>query len=296
MGWMGNIIRQPDRLGLAALALVYIIWGSTYLAITEAVRGAGSMPPLLLGAVRMGLASAVLYSIAAFRGEKLSLGVTGAFRAAKSGLFLWLGGNGLVIVGLTRIDSGLAAVLMATTPLWLAVLVALRRRRLPTPRTGLGLALGLAGVIVLVGASRTGETAASLLGVALILAAALSWAVGSMMPSPSPSPLVSGAAIMWFAAVGFAVASAASGEPWAIPSSRALIALGYLVVVGSAIGFVAYLVASERLPLQLVMTHAQVNPLVAVILGAIFLGESLSPATALAAALIVASIPLSREL
>ena len=115
-----------------------------------------------------------------------------------------------------------------------------------------------------------------------------------MLPSPGGSPIVNAASIMWFAAIGFAIVSVVSGEPIAMPSTRALIALAYLACVGSAIGFVAYLVATERLPLQLVMTHAQVNPLIAVLLGALFVGESISPFIAVAAALIVASIPLSR--
>ena len=115
-----------------------------------------------------------------------------------------------------------------------------------------------------------------------------------MLPRPGGSALVNGTSIMWFAAIGLAVISETSGEPISMPSPRALVALGYLVVVGSGVGFVAYLVASERLPLQLVMTHAQVNPLVAVLLGAAFVGESVSLLVVVAAGLIVASIPLSR--
>jgi len=180
---------------------------------------------------------------------------------------------------------------MATTPMWVALIAAVRARRLPRPRVGLGLLLGFAGVCVL---CLGGSGGASVVGVVLILLAALSWALGSMIPSPGGSPLVSAAAIMFFAAIGFAIVSAAIGEPLNVPSAQAIWALAYLIVVGSAIGFVAYLIATERLALQLVMTHAQVNPLVAVLLGAAFLGESIGWATLLAAALIVSSIPLSR--
>ena len=297
MGIRKNIVRQGrpgrDHLGLLALVVVYLVWGSTYLAIREAVRGANALGPFMLGALRMGLASALLFAIAAARGDKLRLTVRQSGLAAATGMLLWLGGNGLVIVGLTRLDSGLAAVLMATTPMWAALIGSFKVGRLPTARVTLGLLLGLAGVSVLT-LSSGGSTAASLSGIVLVLIAAMSWALGSHLPSPGKSPLVNAAAIMWFAAIGFAIVSAARGEPLVMPGARAVIALAYLVVIGSAIGFVAYMIATERLALPLVMTHAQVNPLVAVVLGAIFAGESLTAATVLAAALIVSSIPLAR--
>ncbi len=294
MGWHKNIIRRPDFLGVVALGVVYLVWGSTYLAIREAVRGDGAIAPLALGAARMGLASAILFGLAGLRGERLKLGARGLARAATIGGLLWLGGNGLVVVGLTTVDSGLAAVLMATTPMWLAIFTAVKAKRLPSRKIAVGLALGLCGVAVLIASGHSTGGGSSASGVALILIAAMSWALGSMLRQPGGSPLVNAATIMWFAAIGFAIASAACGESLAIPSTRAIAALGYLVVVGSAIGFVAYLIATERLPLQLVMTHAQVNPLVAVVLGAAFAGESISRFTAVAGALIIASVPLSR--
>ncbi len=281
-------------IGLIALGIVYLVWGSTYLAIRNAVRGEGALPPFALGALRMGLASAFLYAIAAARGERLRLRGRQLVRSASAGLLLWLGGNGLVILSLTRIDTGTAAVLMATTPLWLALIVALRKRKLPSVRSGLGVVFGFAGVIVLVVGQSGVAGSIDGLGVVFVLVAALCWALGSLVPPATSSPLVNAASVLWFACIGFAFASAVSGETLVMPSPRALLALGYLVFVGTAIGFGAYLICVARLPMGLVMTHASVNPLVAVILGFFFAGESLTFGTIAAAALIVTSIPLSK--
>ncbi len=285
---------SKSLLGIIALAIVYLVWGSTYLAIKVAVRGDGALPPLALGALRMGLASAVLFGLAAARGEYLKLSPRQLFHSASSGTLLWLGGNGLVILSLTRINSGLAAVLMATTPIWLALIVALKKRRLPTAKHGLSIALGFAGVIILIAWNSGASMAIDGVGIALVLGAALCWALGSLIPAATPSPMVNAASVLWFASIGFAITSGISGENLAMPSADALWALSYLVIVGSAIGFGAYTIAVARLPMSLVMTHASVNPLVAVVLGFFFASEALSIGTAIAAGLIIVSVPLSK--
>ncbi len=290
----GHLTESKSLLGIVALAIVYLVWGSTYLAIKVAVRGDGALPPLALGALRMGLASAVLFGLAAARGEYLKLSPRQLFRSASAGTLLWLGGNGLVILSLTRIDSGLAAVLMATTPIWLALIVALKKRRLPTVKHGLSIALGFVGVIVLIAWNSGATVAIDEIGIALVLGAALCWALGSLIPAATPSPMVNAASVLWFASIGFAIASGIGGENVSMPSAEALWALSYLVIVGSAIGFGAYTIAVARLPMSLIMTHASVNPLVAVVLGFFFAGEALSIGTAIAAGLIMVSVPLSK--
>jgi drug/metabolite transporter (DMT)-like permease len=282
----------------SALGAVYVIWGSTYLAIRVMVD---DIPPLLGAGARFLLAGAVLLAVLGARGApgtspRVPLPQIGA--SALVGLLLPAGGNGLVTVAETDVPSGLAALLIASVPLWVVVLrMGVARERVGAPVLA-GVALGFAGVAVLLlpGARPEGATAA---GVLLCLVAAASWATGSFL-SPRLTlpahPLVNTGWQMVAGGVALIVAGLAAGETGDVHlgslSLASVAAFLYLIVAGSIVAYTAYAWLLQHASLSLVSTYAYVNPLVAVLLGWAILGESLA-ATALAgAALVVAAVAL----
>ena len=285
------------------LWIVYLVWGSTYLAIRVGVQpshGAG-LPPLLMAAFRFTLAGLLMLALFARRpapdGRPDPLGWQQWGAAAVIGNALLLGGNGLVSIAEKRIPSGIAAVLVATVPTWAAVLGALFRLERVTFRHAAGLALGFAGVAILVVGHGNGRIDA--VGVVTVVIAALSWAAGSVWATRAPTvrrPLVMTGMEMVCGGLGCAIVGLARGEASdfhasAVPA-RSWIALAYLVVFGSMVAYTAYVWLLHNARLSLVTTYTYVNPLVAVALGAIILGESLTLRTLLASAVIVIGVML----
>jgi drug/metabolite transporter (DMT)-like permease len=279
----------------AALATIYVVWGSTYLGIMVAIE---TMPPLLMSAARFLVAGAILYWFAVRRGDRRGDRPTARhwLAAAIVGGALLLGGNGGVALSELRIDSGVAALLVATIPLWMALLDrVLNGRRLAW--TGvLGLVVGLAGVALLVGPS---GGSIDLVGALLALGAALAWAWGSLYArdaSLPARPLVGAGMQMLAGGALLAVVGAAAGElddvELGAVSARSLVAVVYLVFVGSVIAYSAYVWLLKNAPTALVSTYAYVNPVVAVALGALFLSEPVTPKMLLAGLAIVASVAL----
>jgi drug/metabolite transporter (DMT)-like permease len=286
---------SSDRLkGLIFLVLVYLIWGSTYLAIRVAVADGGGFPPFSLGAVRLSSAGVLVLVWAAALGRPLRLSRTQLAQQAAAGWLLWLGGNGLVVWALTRVSSGYAALLMGATPIFVALLEAARDRRAPTPRAGLGLALGLGGIAALSGPELAGgDGRAALVGLIALLLAAFSWALGTVYQQRARSPidpLVAAGYMLLFAGIGFGIVAVLRAEPTPTPTIGAWWSLGYLVVVGSVVGFASYIYALRLLPASLVMTHAYVNPVVAVVLGWAWLGEPFTGWTWLGSALVLLGV------
>jgi len=281
----------------AALGAVYVIWGSTYLAIRVMVE---DVPPLLGAGARFVLAGAVLLAVLAARTgfARVRPGRRELAGAALVGLLLPAGGNGLVTVAERDVPSALAALLVATVPLWVVVLRAsVGRERISLP-TVAGIAVGFAGVALLLLPGNRPE-GATLAGVALVLVAAASWATGSFL-SPRltlpPDPLVNTGWQMVAGGLALVAAGAAAGElpdvRLAAFSSDSLWAFAYLVVAGSLVAFTAYAWLLQHAPLTQVSTYAYVNPLVAVVLGWAILGEALGPGTLTGAGLIVAAVAL----
>ncbi|HZF29944.1 MAG TPA: drug/metabolite exporter YedA [Gammaproteobacteria bacterium] len=283
---------------VAAFACVYVIWGSTYLAIRFAIE---TLPPFSMAGVRFLLAGGVLYAWA-----RLARGAERPTRAqwratAIVGVLLLVGGNGLVVWSEQRIPSGVAALLVAIVPCWMVLVDWLRPNGArPTKQVVVGLALGLCGILFLVGPDALiGGGRVDSLGAAALVLASFSWAAGSIysrhaaMPS---SPFLATAMEMLAGGAAALALGLVLGEPGrldlAAVSARSVAGWLYLVVFGSVIAFTAYVwLLRESTPAR-VSTYAYVNPVVAVALGAALGGEALTPRMVVAAAVIVGGVAL----
>lgn len=282
----------------AAFAAVYVIWGSTYLAIRIVVD---EMPPFLMASARWLVAGAILYAWRRMAGDAaptprqwLTAGIVGTA--------LVLGGNGLVSWAEIYVPSGLTALLIAIVPVWIALAMWLRHGDRPAGRALAGIVVGLAGVAALVlptfAASDAGFGPLAL-GSVVILLASLSWATGSVYArtAPQPTSALLGAAMQMLAgSLALGIVGTAAGE-WArvdlaAVSVKAWGAFVFLAIFGSVVAYSAYVWLLRVVRPEKVATYAFVNPIVAVILGVAFAGETLGPSTWLAAALIVVGVAL----
>jgi drug/metabolite transporter (DMT)-like permease len=279
-----------------AFAAVYLIWGSTYLGIRFAVE---TMPPFLMAGTRFLIAGAILYA-ATYRRTAPPTRLQWR-SAAIVGALLLLGGNGGVVWAEQVVPSSIASLMIATVPLWMALLNWLRGDRLrPTVGVTAGLALGMAGIALLVSQGRASEQhAIDPLGLAVLAGGALSWAVGSLYSrrAPCPGDAFLGTAMQMLAGGGLLLlAGLLTGEAgqlaWQEMSRRSLLSFVYLVLFGSLIGYTAYIWLLRVSTPSKVSTYAFVNPIVAVLLGWGLAGEPLTPRTLAAAAVIVGGVAL----
>ncbi|MEV4531862.1 EamA family transporter [Streptosporangium sp. NPDC049304] len=276
-----------------ALAIVYVVWGSTYLAIMITIE---TIPPLLSGAARFITAALVLGLVVLLVKGRDAFRMTWreAGGATLVGLLLLNGGNGMVAVAEQHISSGLAALLVASTPLWLVIFRIMFRDR-PRVLTLVGVLIGFGGVAVL--SLSGGSNVADGVGVVIILLASLSWAVGSFLASRIPmpaNPFAASVVEMAAGSVGLALTAAAMGEHLdvSVVSARSWTALIYLIMVGSLVGFTAYVWLLGNAPISLVSTYAYVNPVVAVALGALVLSEPVTGSMIAAGVVIVVGVAL----
>ena len=279
----------------SALLAVYLIWGSTYLAIRYAIE---TTPPFLMAAARFIVSGGCLYALRRALGDPPPKPMEWR-NAAIIGIFLLVGGNGSVVWAEQFVPSSLAALLVATVPLWMVLIDALRQAgHRPNLISVLGILIGFGGVVLLIGSAARGSETMNLPGAAMLIVASLSWAVGSLYGRnarlPSSQLLATG---MEMLAGGIALLFLGSivGE-WtrldlAAVSVRSAGALLYLTVIGSG-GFVAYVWLLRVAPTPLVATYAYVNPLVAVLLGYILAHEPVTLRTLCAAALIIGAVAL----
>jgi drug/metabolite transporter (DMT)-like permease len=284
------------RLAAAFLA-VYLIWGSTYLAIRFAIE---SLPPFFMAGARNAIAGALLFAWMRLRGAPRPKLIHWREAAIVGGLML-LVGNGGVTWAEQHIPSGTVALIIATTPLWMVLLQALGRGGVrPTGRVLVGVALGLGGVGMLVGTGRLrGGQHLDLLGVAVVLFAALAWSAGSLYTRRAklPADPTQGVSMEMLAGGGLLLLAAGISGEWARLDLSALtlrsgLAFLYLIVFGSMLGFSAYLWLLRHTTPARATTYAYVNPAVAVFLGWAFAGEPLTGQTLLAAAVIVAAVAI----
>ncbi len=275
----------------SALGAVYVIWGSTYLAIAIAVQ---TLPPLLSAGIRFCIAGLVLLAVIAVR-RGLRVGRAELIGAAIVGLLLLVGGNGFVVLAERTVPSGLTALIIASVPLWIVILRRIAGDRIHSS-TFIGVAVGFAGVAFLV-VPRGSSGELDPFGVGLLLFATVSWALGTFLAPrlrmPSDSLLSTGiqqlAGGLVLVVGGAAMGELAHLQP-ATWSTSSLLAMGYLVVFGSLVAFTAYSWLLQHAPVSLVSTYAYVNPVVAVLLGTLILAEPITPSIVIGAAIIVAAV------
>lgn len=289
--------RAPGRANIwAALVTVWIVWGTTYLAIAVTVR---SLPPLLAAGLRFLLAGSLLYAWAIRRGDRAGDRPTRRQwrSAAIIGALLLCASNGMIMVAEKKVPSGLTALIVSMVPLWMAFFdrVLLGRRL----RAGalVGLMTGFFGAALLVGGSVAGHT--DIAGTTLVVGAALAWTFGSLYARDAhlpARPLVGTAMEMLAGGSLLLTAGIVTGELSGLDPSTfrvsSMLALLYLVIFGSLVGFSSYVWLIRSAPTQLASTYAYVNPVVAVCLGSLILHEPLTPRTVLAGAIIVISVAL----
>ncbi len=279
--------------GLFYLLVVYIIWGSTYLAIRIAVMPGAGFTPFMLGAMRALVAGAMMIAWAAMLKQRLRPSRGELIVLAGSGVLLWVGGNGLVMFGEQRADSGLAALIIASTPLFTAVIEAVVRRKPPTLRLVGALLIGLAGLGVLGYPVLRSGVHADTFSILALFGASLSWSAGSVWQSlrrPQLSAQASSGYQLLAGGIGFVLMAILTGEPLPTPTPAAWGAWAYLVIFGSVIGFTSFVQVLRLLPIRLAMTYSYVNPIIAVLLGWMILGEQITGWTVAGAVLVLLGV------
>jgi drug/metabolite transporter (DMT)-like permease len=287
---------HPSRAKIVlAFGVIYIVWGSTYLAIKIAIQ---TIPPFWMAGARFLLAGSILYAFMRLRG-------TPPLRkhwlaAAVVGALLLVGGNGSLVWAEQRVPSGLAAILLAMIPLWMVILDSFRKNGPKlTLRVAGGLVTGLAGVAILVGPARLwGSSRVDLLGTAVLIFSAFCWAVGSLYSRGAklpPSPFLAAAMEMLTGGVMLMVLGLLTEHGqlhWRAISLRSIAGLFYLIAFGSLLGFTAYIWLLRVVSTSRVATYGYVNPVVAVFLGWALGGESISARELLATGVIIAAVAL----
>lgn len=280
----------------SALAIVYVVWGSTYLAIK--VLAIEHAPAFMSAGVRFVVAGGVMLLVGKMRTRRDPERITS--RHLRSAIIvggaLLLGGNGMVVFAEQRVDSGVAALMVASMPLWFALFLWIfHGERLPRPALA-GLALGFGGIALLSWPSGTGTIATA--GVVALLIAPMAWSAGSIYARRAPLPrdpfLAAGLETV---AGGILLlgAAAVTGEFNHLDphlTTRAWLSLAYLIVAGSLVAFTAYMWLVRNAPTSLVSTYAYVNPVVAVFLGSVLLQEPIGIRTVLSAAIIIAGVAM----
>ncbi|MBA3710583.1 MAG: EamA family transporter [Planctomycetes bacterium] len=288
--------RPHPGLIIAAFAALYVIWGSTYLAIALAVT---TLPPFLMAGTRFVVAGTILFTCMRLRDEPRP--TRRQWRSALVvGLFLLLGGNGGVCWAARWVPSGTISLMLATVPLWMAVLPWIVGKG-PRPRllVAIGIAIGLSGVALLSWSIPGGLDRARAIAIAVLFAAALAWAIGSLSSKRLPQPksalmassmqmLCGGLALL---AVGLAMGEGSHFTPGKA-SATSWLALGYLIVFGAIVGFGAFVFLLRWSTPTRVATYAYVNPVVAVILGWALNGETVTWRTLAAGLLVIIAVVL----
>ena len=252
-----------------ALAAVYVIWGSTYLAIRFALEG--GFPPFLLGGIRFLIAGGLMYAFLRWRGVPAPTRPQWR-NAVVMGLLLMLFGNGMVNLAEQTVSSGMTAVAVASAPLWIGIFSAMRGDK-PGRMEWVGIAIGFLGVLWL---NADSSLTASPVGLVALLVASLSWSFGSVWSRGRdlPSPFMSSAAQMLCGGVAMCIVGAAVGERFdGMPSAHGMAAFAYLIVFGSIIGFSSYIWLLHHVRPALASSYAYINPAIAVALGAWLAGE-----------------------
>jgi drug/metabolite transporter (DMT)-like permease len=282
---------------IAAFASIYLVWGSTYLAISYAVQ---TIPPFLMGGLRFLVSGAALYAWARYRGAGRPTRIHWR-NAIIAGAFLLLGGNGAVVWAEQFVPSGLTALLVSILPFWLVIIEWVRPpRQRPHGAVLIGLILGFIGIVVLVGPGNIGGHGdVRPIGALVLILGSLSWAIGSFYSRDAELPqsglLTTGMEMLGGGAL-LLIVGALTGELSQFDihrvSRESAIGLAYLITFGSLLGFTSYIWLLDKVSPARLGTYAYVNPIVAVVLGWAIAGERLSLRTAVAAAIVICAVAL----
>jgi drug/metabolite transporter (DMT)-like permease len=290
--------RSPSRLSVVfAFALVYLFWGSTYLGIDIAIE---HIPPALMCGARFTIAGVFMLAYCGLRGKQILYTPRQLSQMATVGVLLLMGGNLTLAYAETRVTSGLAALIIAITPLWFLVLDSLLLGDHHIASRGkAGLGIGIAGLVVLLwpDLNMAGAARPQLWASLSLIFASFSWALGSVLAKKWKSPAVDPfSATAWqMIAAGLAnllLAAALGAHLHVVWTARGLAAIAYLVVCGSWIGYTAYIWLLGHVPTSKVSTYAYVNPVVAVFLGWSILHEPITPYILAGSTIVVASVAL----
>lgn len=279
--------------GLLNLIIVYFVWGSTYLAIRIGIRSGSGFQPFWFGGLRVLAAGAILLLLGVIRGKSIRPNKLDLKVLIASGFLLWIGGNGMVVLAEQRIDSGIAALVVASTPIWVALFESILDKRMPSLLLIGSLIVGFGGIIVLSLPLLTSGVRADMLSILAVLLASFSWSSGLVLQTRQPVSLsrgVSSAYQQLFGGVFFVLIAFIVREPLPRPTTEAWLAWGYLVVFGSILAFTAFVSALQQLPTTLVTTYAYVNPVIAVLLGWLILREPITPWTIVGGLFVLAGV------
>ncbi len=265
--------------GLGNLMVVYLIWSSTYLAIRIAVTPGSGFSVWTAGSIRMVMAGLILLMFAWLKKLRIRINGRELTLLFLSGTLLWLGCNGLVMWGEQSANSGFTALVLASTPIWTAFIDSVLDKKMPSGLLVGSLVLSFAGIIVLVAPSLARGSTTQLGSAVVLIIAAISWSAGSVLQTRYPmelaTPVISAYQHL-LGGVGFIIIALASGQSWPQASNSAWLALAYLVIFGSVVGFTSFINALKLLPINIAMTYAYVNPVLALLLGWWLLDEVLT--------------------
>jgi drug/metabolite transporter (DMT)-like permease len=292
--------KEPARaLVIAAFAAIYLIWGSTYIAILVAIR---DIPPMLMAAIRFIIAGLLLFAYARIRGQLIP-GIKSISKISFSGFLMLFLGTGAVVWAEQYISSGMAAIIVATLPLWF-VLLDRRQWKFNFSNKWIitGLLVGFAGILTLFADKRSFDFSGSkmkLVSILILMIGTISWAAGSLYSKYKPvnGPSVMKASIqMFIAGLLFLIVSLITGEHhhvnWSGISLQSVLALVYLIIIGSLVGYMSYIWLLDVRPPALVGTYAYVNPVVAVFLGWLIASEPVVSRQVIALGVILAGVIL----
>ena len=271
--------RKITPAGLIHLFVVYFVWGSTYLAIRIGIRSGAGFEPFWFGGMRVFTAGIILLGWGLIRGKNLRLSKKDLLILAGSGFLLWIGGNGLVVWAEQEVNSGIAALVVATIPIWVAFLDSIMDSRAPKLPVILSLIVGFIGIFILSLPVLTSGIRADLLSILALLLASFSWSAGLVLQTRHPVALSRGVSSGYqqlFGGIFFALIALIVREPLPTPTTQAWLAWGYLVIFGSVIAFTSFVTVLQILPTRLVTTYSYVNPVIAVLLGWLILGEPIT--------------------
>jgi drug/metabolite transporter (DMT)-like permease len=280
--------------GLVHLSIVYVLWGSTYLAIRIAVQEGSGFPPMIMSATRVFCGSIILMSLAKiFYKDSLKINREEFLVLFISGIALWFGGNGLVAIAETNINSGYAALIIACTPIWVAAIESYLNKRTPSLFLLGSLVISILGITILNWPAISTNDTTNLWSTFLLIFAGLSWGAGSIYQKRKGlkiSPEVSSAYQQIFGGLVLFIASFVLSEPNISPSFTSWLAWAYLIIFGSVIAFTSFIKALKLLPANIVFTYAFINPIVAVLLGLIVLNEPITIWTLVGSPLILIGV------